>query len=321
MSDLVSILIPTYNRASVIERTVRSALAQTYPNIEVVVVDNASTDGTWERLQQFASDDARVRISRNETNLGPVANWLACAAAAQGRYAKILWSDDMIAPTFVERCLPFLRDEGVAFAYSATLVFSGETPQEGGVEMYRAYGPGDVVIGSREFIDGVMTDGDYPVSPGCALFRTEDLRRNLWLQVPNRHGSDFSMHAIGNDLLLFLLTAGQRKSVAVIGEILSFFRSHNQSISVIAGMGRVIYHYDLAKAYFCAEVLKDRRVERRLNARIFLHLRRFGLAPYGIKRVEDFYPQPRFEGVDWPHFVKAVVAGMSRKLMRAVKRS
>ena len=87
---LASILIPVYNRAGLIEATIRSALAQSYDPIEVVVVDNASTDATWEVLQRLALEDPRLRIFRNETNLGPVRNWRACAEHARGHYAKIL---------------------------------------------------------------------------------------------------------------------------------------------------------------------------------------------------------------------------------------
>jgi hypothetical protein len=187
------------------------------------------------------------------------------------------------------------------------------------VESYRAHGVGDSVLASKAFIDGVMDDGNYPVSPGCAIFRTEDLQRNLWLQVPNRYGSDFSMHAIGNDLLLFLLGAQQRKSVVAIGEILSYFRSHKHSISELAGRGRLLFHYDLAKAYFCAEVFKDPGTQRRLNARIFLHLMRFGPAPYGMKRVQDFYPTERLVSVDWFGLVRAVAADTVRKLKRSLR--
>jgi glycosyltransferase involved in cell wall biosynthesis len=319
LPELVSILIPTYNRAGVIETTIRSALAQTHPAIEVVVVDNASTDETWARIQAVANVDPRVRAFRNERNLGPVANWLACARLAQGRCSKILWSDDLIAPSFVTRCLPFLQDEEVAFAYTPASIFSGAAPEDGGVERYRAGRKSDGLIASVEFIGGVMTDGDFPASPGCALLRTDDLRRNLMMQVPNRHGSDFSMHAMGNDLLLLLLTAQQRRKVAFVADTLSFFRSHAGSISVQEGAGRVHFHYDLAKAWFCAELMNDSGMARRLNAHILLHLKRFGPAPYGMARVADFYPEPRDAPIDALEFARALVSAVGEKVSRTLR--
>ncbi len=320
-SELVSILIPTYNREGVIEKTIRSALDQTYTDIEVVVVDNASTDETWTRIQAMANADPRVRAFRNDRNLGPVANWLACAQVAKGHYAKILWSDDLIAPSFVSRCVPYLRNEDVAFAYTPALIFSGDSPKDGGVECYRASRKADELIASDAYIEGVMTDGDFPASPGCAIFRTEDLRRNLRLQVPNRYGSDFSMHAMGNDLVLFLLTALERRQVAIISDTLSFFRSHEDSISLLAGAGRVTFHYDLAKAWFCAEVTKDRPMQRRLNALIFLHLKRFGPAPYGMSCVADFYPAPQDAPIAWWQLVRAVGSVFANKVSRTLRRA
>jgi len=57
MNKLISILIPVYNRENLIEETVQSALNQTYKNLEVIIVDNKSTDSTWEVLQKLASKD------------------------------------------------------------------------------------------------------------------------------------------------------------------------------------------------------------------------------------------------------------------------
>ena len=321
MNELVSILIPTYNRADVIEATVRSALSQTWSEIEVVVVDNCSTDDTWACLERLAKRDARIRIHRNDDNIGPVRNWLACVERARGRYAKILWSDDLIAPTFVERCMPFLRDAEVGFVYTAAVTFSGETPQEGGTTSFQLAGARDTVMPAARFIEGVFTDGDFPFSPGCALFRLDDLRANLWRDVPNHVGSDFSKHAIGNDLLAFLLTAHRYRSVALVGEPLSFFRDHCGSISVVAGQGRLLYHYDLVKAYFAASFLHDNRLRRKLNARIKLHLMRFGPAPYGMKTVEDFYPVRGCGHVSPLELCRAIgdlaARGLRRRMSRA----
>lgn len=71
MNNLVSILIPVYNRENLIEETVQSALNQTYKNIEIIVVDNQSTDNTWEILQKLASQDERIKIFQNNTNIRP----------------------------------------------------------------------------------------------------------------------------------------------------------------------------------------------------------------------------------------------------------
>ena len=75
---LVSILVPVYNRENLIEETVNSGLSQTYENIEIIIVDNQSTDGTWKILEKLASQDKRIKIFQNNTNIGPVRNWKRC---------------------------------------------------------------------------------------------------------------------------------------------------------------------------------------------------------------------------------------------------
>src|SRR4030081_967744 len=70
---LVTIAIPTFNRASLLRECVRSALSQTYRHFEVLVSDNASTDETKEILGQFS--DGRLRVIGQETNIGLLPNW------------------------------------------------------------------------------------------------------------------------------------------------------------------------------------------------------------------------------------------------------
>ena len=99
----VTIAIPTYNRAAWIEGAVMAALAQTYPDVEVLVSDNASTDETPSVLSRC--DDPRVRVVRQDTNLGLIGNWNACLAQARGDYIAVVPDDDRISPWFLERCM------------------------------------------------------------------------------------------------------------------------------------------------------------------------------------------------------------------------
>lgn len=246
MNRLVSILIPVYNRENLIEETVRSAINQTYTNIEIIIVDNASEDNTWDILQKLASQDSRIKIFQNETNIGPVRNWKRCIDEASGEYGKILWSDDLMAPEFLEKTVPFLENEDVGFVFTGTEIFIDNTS-----EKRKSYFIGNSgVYKTEQFINGVLFDKGYPVSPGCAIFRLKDLNKNLLVDIPNKINSDFSMHAIGNDLLLFLLTAHQYNYFAFIEEALSFFRAHGDSITSQSNNGKLLFHYDIAKAYF-----------------------------------------------------------------------
>ncbi len=92
MQYLVSILIPTYNRAVLLKRTIKSALKQNYENIEIVISDNCSTDDTKEVVSRF--NDERIRYFVNEKNVGPILNGRLSLERATGDLSVILCDDD-----------------------------------------------------------------------------------------------------------------------------------------------------------------------------------------------------------------------------------
>jgi len=276
-----------YNRRDYLAECIQSALDQTFKNIEIIVSDNASTDGTWEICQEFASRDSRVRIFRNDTNLGPVRNWLACVEKAEGEYSKILWSDDLISPYYLEKLIPYLEDSDVGFVYSAVKTFSNSISEDMPID-YSCINTGR--HDTSRYIRGVLMDKDFPKSPGCALFRTNDLKSNLLLQIPNRISSDFSMHAIGNDMLLFLLTAQNYKYFSIVNEPLSYFRFHNSSISISAPAGKLVLYYDVAKGYFIDQYTTDDKLKRELNSKFLVHFIRYKAYRLNIKSPSYFYP-------------------------------
>ncbi|MET0377420.1 MAG: glycosyltransferase family 2 protein [Spongiibacteraceae bacterium] len=99
----VSIVVTAYNGRAWIDRALRSALQQTHANIEVIVVDDASTDGTWDYVQQHYGGN--VRLLRNETNRGPSASRNRAIDAASGDWFMQLDGDDWIAPNRAEHLL------------------------------------------------------------------------------------------------------------------------------------------------------------------------------------------------------------------------
>ena len=99
-SPRVSIVLPTYQSAPFVEATMRSVLAQTFTDLEVVVADHASTDGTWDLLQQFTADH-RVRLMRTEAGGGASRNWKTVTDAACGDLLKLVCADDLLYPSCV----------------------------------------------------------------------------------------------------------------------------------------------------------------------------------------------------------------------------
>jgi glycosyltransferase involved in cell wall biosynthesis len=308
LQNKVSILIPVYNREKLIEETVQSAMNQNYEDIEIIVVDNKSTDATWQVLEKLASKDERIKIFQNETNIGPVRNWKRCIDEASGEYGKILWSDDLIAPEFIEKTVPYLENKDVGFVFTGTEIFIDGTDEKTSHYFIGESG----IYESKNYINGVLFDENYPVSPGCALFRLKDLRKNLLVDIPNKVNSDFSMHAIGNDLLIYLLTANQYKKFAFVNEKLSFFRAHEGSISILSNDGKLPLHYNLASAYFVENFRSD--LAKKLNVVIWNLLRVYQNTSqkFNLNVISDFYMKNNDTGLDYFLLTKKVI----RKTMR-----
>jgi len=100
---LVTIAIPTYNRAEYLAQALESAIKQTYQNIEIIVSDNCSTDNTEIVVKKF--NDPRVRYFKQKENMGPDPNWNFCLQQAKGIFFVLLQDDDAIDNQFVDVCM------------------------------------------------------------------------------------------------------------------------------------------------------------------------------------------------------------------------
>jgi glycosyltransferase involved in cell wall biosynthesis len=231
----VSILIPVFNRREYIAECIQSALDQTFVDFEIVVVDNASDDGTWEICREFAAQECKVRVFRNDHNIGPVQNWKRCTEEARGMYSKILFSDDCLEPTCLSEMVPKLDDPTVALVYCAARI--GKTRQHSVI----AY-VGSLMerLPPRQFLNQILTGGAAAISPGAVLIRTVDLLNNLHLQFPTRLNRSYECHGAGPDVMISLLTADLYKCVANIPKPLAFYRAHTGSITIKNNDNQVI---------------------------------------------------------------------------------
>jgi glycosyltransferase involved in cell wall biosynthesis len=116
MSDreLVSIALPVRNGADRIAGVVRSVLAQDHPDIELVISDNASTDGTEELCRDLAAGDSRIVYHRHPENIGLLGNFMHAARMSRGAYVRWIGDDDRLEPACVSRALEaFAADERI----------------------------------------------------------------------------------------------------------------------------------------------------------------------------------------------------------------
>lgn len=91
---LVSVLMTAYNRAAYIGNAIESVLANTYENFELIIVDDCSTDNTLEVIEKYRQQDSRIKVYKNETNLGDYPNRNKAASYANGKYLKYCDSDE-----------------------------------------------------------------------------------------------------------------------------------------------------------------------------------------------------------------------------------
>ena len=113
-APLVCICIPTYNAEKTVRDTLGSILSQSYENLRIHVVDNASTDHTLNIVAEF--DDHRIMIHRNEVNLGGEGNFNRCLVLARGKYTAIYHADDIYDPTMIATQVAFLEQHPEAGA-------------------------------------------------------------------------------------------------------------------------------------------------------------------------------------------------------------
>lgn len=193
----VTIGLPVYNGEAFIARAIESILSQTYQDLELIIMDNCSTDGTKDICEQYLGQDPRVRYFRHDENVGVIANFNSAFEHARGKYFKWAASDDICAPTLVEKLVQALEDRPQAvIAFSGALIFD-EYPEVGLPNLtedeYPRYNVTGITYCQRLFsrtpmerIKSILRS-DHPGTMIYGLIRSDALRKSHLHQV---EGSD-----------------------------------------------------------------------------------------------------------------------------------
>jgi glycosyltransferase involved in cell wall biosynthesis len=120
---LVSVGVPVFNGEAFLEDAIRSVLAQTLDDLELILCDNASQDRTAEICSDYAARDPRVRYFRNPHNLGAAANYNLAFSHARGRYFKWLAHDDRMLPSFLTKTCRVLEERTDAVLSNAVISY------------------------------------------------------------------------------------------------------------------------------------------------------------------------------------------------------
>lgn len=184
MTPTVSVVIPVYNVEPYLRDCLDSVLSQTFHNLEIICVDDGSTDGSPAILDEFARRDTRIRIIR-QTNGGLSAARNAGMDAATGTYLYFLDSDDLVVPDAVSRLFSLAEE-----AYLDQIIFSatpaaepGTIPQEFVDRLTRYYTVPDDCSGKTEegpvLFERLLVQGHFFVSVPLRFFRRSAIPRYL----------------------------------------------------------------------------------------------------------------------------------------------
>lgn len=208
----VSVIIPAYNREKFIRETVDSVLNQTYKNIELVVVDDGSTDDTLEILKEYG-DKIIVLQHPGRVNKGQSAAINLGLISSNGKYVAILDSDDLFALKKVQLQVEFLENNpDVGLVYG-----NGYGVNEKGEKIYRIYGAGHREESKPE---KVLLDC-YFLLPNNSMIRRNVLERVGGFDETLRSAQDHDM----------AIRVAEITKLAYIDEELFYYRRHGNSIS------------------------------------------------------------------------------------------
>lgn len=126
IKPLVSVITPTYNSSNFIVDTVISVLKQTYQNFELIIVDDCSTDNTWEIIQELQLKDTRIRTFKMNRNSGAALTRNFAIERANGNFIAFLDSDDLWMKNKLELQVQFMLQNEYAFTYTDYLIIDEE---------------------------------------------------------------------------------------------------------------------------------------------------------------------------------------------------
>lgn len=207
MDALVSILIPTYDRALMLQTAVASALAQTHENLEVLIGIDKGTPQVLEVTRSFK--DPRVRVFTWKRNRGPYPVYESLLKEARGDYVLMFSDDDRLEPLFLEHCLQALEKTGKGYAWTDDIPWDGEKPV-----------PDSRTGRTMQFL-----------FPGV---NSSLLRRSVLMQVAQAHGTVFhpDLRLNGDCVLFYHLSVLLGPDGAVhVPERLVWNRMHPQQLS------------------------------------------------------------------------------------------
>lgn len=219
----ISVCIPVYNGIQYVEETIESVLAQDYGNLEIIVQDNASTDGTWALLQSLVSKHPQIYAARNEQNVGMAGNWNCAINRVSGDYLMLLSADDLLEQGFLERCLGIFEQDTVDAVATDHYWLSG-----GQKKLRKMRITAKIYSGFSKLI--LLKN---PFSINFTLFTRNAVERL------KRRGCFFRVNLLSCDYEMWIRFSLSGMKIFYLDEPLGSYRLHNSNLSLnVARMNR-----------------------------------------------------------------------------------
>lgn len=221
----VTILIPTFNRSEYVQKAIESSLNQTYP-CKIIVCDHGSKDDTPEMMKKY---EGKVQYIRKEEDFGPHFCWLDGALHAETKYVKILYDDDWLDPTFIEKTRELMHDDVGCVITNAKISYEDNKKKT----ISRTTFFNKTGIFTKNLIESEILLFGGVISPSCCLFRKDELVDGLYQGKLLKKGGKY-YHGVGPDMFVMLLSFLRYKKIGFINEDLATFRAHPKSITMDA---------------------------------------------------------------------------------------
>ena len=224
-TPLVSIIIPVYNTEMFLKETLISVMNQTYKNIEVICVDDGSTDTSCDIIQDFIRQDSRFRLERQQNQYAGVARNRGMEVAS-GKYYLFLDSDDIFDKKLVELLVNRAESVGADVVICGADTFTESVDKRTSAPYCNNLLPLDDKADAYKFCP--RKDATYNLygittpAPWNKLFKASFIRK---------HGLTFAAHKSGNDLEFVLTALTLADVVSSIPNPLVYYRNHTSSIS------------------------------------------------------------------------------------------
>jgi glycosyltransferase involved in cell wall biosynthesis len=188
----VSIVVPCYNYGRFLPECVGSVLSQDGVEVSVLIIDDASTDDSFQIATRLAASDPRVRAERHQTNKGHIATYNEGLAQATGKYSVLISADDVLAPGSLRRATELMESHpNVGFVYGGNVRF--RSPEQLATPTVFPRPPGWEVQTGRQWLTALCRAGRNPITSPEVVVRTELQQRLGGYRQELPHSGDLEM--------------------------------------------------------------------------------------------------------------------------------